>query len=227
MSVKPIIYKTEMVRAILDGRKTATRIVIKLPEGFPKHSRIIGPQSGSGLYTIFTDDPDWELQALKDNKLTFKPPYEPGDILYVRETYAYCSCSNCDGDSGIGICSRRDNREEPTGCYIYKADNNNLEWDDKKTYWNPSIHMPKEAARIWLKVTDVRVEQLQDMGRTDFLKEGLTLPHDEHTDLFLEMEFKHIWDSTIKKKDLPIYGREVNPWVFVIEFERIKKPDEN
>ena len=88
--------------------------------------------------------------------------------------------------------------------------------------WKPSIHMPKEAARIWLKVTDVRVERLQEMDKTDALKEGI----DPRLCLNLShalTKFKKIWDSTIKKSDLDIYGWDADPWVWVIEFERCEK----
>lgn len=76
--------------------------------------------------------------------------------------------------------------------------------------------MRKEAARIWLKVTDVRMERLRDITWEDGYREGLENP----------ARFNDLWDSTIKKKDLPLYGWDANPWVWVIEFERTVKPDE-
>lgn len=202
---KPILFNTEMVRAILDGRKTVTRRVIKgVTDKFFLGECIDGDRKDIGKVGFGAHECGGEITFVK-------PPYMPGDILYVRETWYRTDCFGLQNG------------------YIYKASVNDKQLNILgKTIglipkWQSSIHMPKEAARIFLKVTDVRVEQLQDMERTDFLKEGLTLPHDEHTDLFLEMEFKHIWDSTIKKKNLPIYGWEANPWVFVIEFERIEK----
>ena len=104
--------------------------------------------------------------------------------------------------------------------YGYKASIANSE--DANEPWKPSIHMPKEAARIWLKVTDVRVERLQEMDKTDALKEGI----DPRLCINLShalTKFKKIWDSTIKKSDLDIYGWKANPWVWVIEFERCEK----
>lgn len=141
-------------------------------------------------------------------------PYEKGDILYVRETWNVC---------GNG--------------YRYKAD-----WEKDGiadiTKWRPSIHMPKEAARIWLKVTDVRVERLQDMKPEDVRKEGMRLnitPSECKSQFdkigaihFYEearKKFSELWNSTIKKADLDRYGWDASPWVWVIEFERCEKPE--
>lgn len=90
--------------------------------------------------------------------------------------------------------------------------------------WVKSIPMPKKAARIWLKVTDVRVERLQDMDKMDAVKEGID------TRLCINLnhalaKFKKMWNSTIKKSDLSCYGWNANPWVWVIEFERCEKPE--
>ncbi len=87
--------------------------------------------------------------------------------------------------------------------------------------YHPSIHMPKEAARIWLKVIDVRVERLQDITDEQAAKEGC----DDYTSTALG--FFNIWDSTIKKADIGRYGWDANPWVWVIEFSRCERPDEN
>lgn len=136
-----------------------------------------------------------------------RPPYQAGDILYVRETW-----------------------RKYHGKYYYKADGcpdydnyitNKLPCAPK---WHPSIHMPKEAARIWLKVTDVRAERLQDMTAEDSLKEGvrLSLKGIFNGEMLLS-PFKEVWNCTIKKQDLNLYGWDANPWVWVIEFERIEK----
>lgn len=189
MSTKPILFNTEMVRAILDGKKSCTRRLVKpQPQGYFEVSE-------EPLYIYDTDG--------KQGKIT--PPYQPGDILYVRETW----------------------KKAPNGYYYYE------DWqkDDiaDVTKWKPSIHMPKEAARIWLKVTDVRVERLQDITGLSVQKEGIEVDpkkcagkFDFITELFLL--FQRLWDSTIKKSDLDHYGWDANPWVWVIEFERCKKP---
>ena len=169
--VLPILFNTDMVRAILDGRKTVTR-------------RLINPQpTGS-----------WQ-----DNiELMSRAPYQQGDILYVRETW----------------------KKAHNGYYYYE------DWqkDDivDVTKWKPSIHMPKEAARIWLKVKDVRVERLQEITVEDVQHEGISAL----TDGIFE-RFKNLWNSTIKKADIDLYGWDANPWVWVIEFERCEKPNES
>ena len=208
MAIKPILFNTEMVRAILDGRKTCTR-------------RIMKPQLTAHYGTHCT-----------------KPPYQQGDILYVRETWTeecgkyyyradYDSdyLDSCETLSGGYPASCR-NHPGCDGCMATST----------RIHWHPSIHMPKEAARIWLKVTDVRVELLQECGEgwcIDIEKEGIATPQDPilyiSDDAFhdaLRMEFQKIWDSTIKKSDIGRYGWDANPWVWVIEFERCEKPKE-
>ena len=187
----PILFNMKMVRAILDGRKSCTRRIIKpQPQGYFEVSE-------EPLYIYDTDG--------KQGKIT--PPYQPGDILYVRETW----------------------KQAPNGYYYYE------DWqkDDiaDVTKWKPSIHMPKEAARIWLKVTDVRVERLQEITRLSVQKEGIEVDPKECagkfdfiTELFLL--FQELWDSTIKKSDLDRYGWDANPYVWVVEFERCEKPKE-
>ena len=201
MATKPILFNTQMVRAILDGRKTCTRRIVK-PQ----------PTAHYGVQCI-------------------KPPYQPGDILYVRETWSL----RFDGEK-----------------YFYKADKNTsreekrlLDYNDVK--WRPSIHMPKEAARIWLKVTNVRVERLQEITEAQTEEEGflftppcLHRTGENYCDIdgpcgskikYCDMSAgelfgKVLWDSTIKKSDIDIYGWDVNPWIWVIEFERCEKPKE-
>lgn len=223
--MKPILFNAEMVKAILEERKTATRRVIKDAIGRKLLGMCVdGDKKDIGKIGFGTHESGVNI-------IYKKPPYQVGDVLYVRETWFYASCANCDGDIADGVCSKRESGEEPTGCYFYKADNNNFEWDDKKTHWKPSIHMPKEAARIFLKVTDVRVERLNDITEEQACDEGINVPIVQ--DMSGEMIFDHspiddfaiLWDSTIKKKDLHLYGWDANPYVWVIEFERCKKPE--
>ncbi len=104
-------------------------------------------------------------------------------------------------------------------------------WADNK--WHPSIHMPKEAVRLFLRVADVRVERLQDIdnagaraegcdGRCEGAEDGALSDWQKQYDFSVE-KFQSVWDSSIKKADLPIYGWAKNPWVWVIVFERIDK----
>lgn len=189
--VLPILFNMEMVRSILDCRKSCTRRIIKpQPQGYFEVSE-------EPLYIYDTDG--------KQGKIT--PPYQPGDILYVRETFIQAAAH----------------------IFWYKADDK--PWMSKDLLWKPSIHMPKEAARIWLKVTDVRVERLQDITGLSVQKEGIEVDPNECASKFdfiseLFLLFQRLWDSTIKKSNLNHYGWDANPYVWVIEFERCEKPKE-
>lgn len=190
--VLPILFNMEMVRAILDGRKSCTRRIIKpQPQGYFEVSE-------EPLYIYDTDG--------KQGKIT--PPYQPGDILYVRETWGYPIALNSDKQ------------------YVFRADEvAESGFKNDSHIWHPSIHMPKEAARIWLKVTNVRVERLQDIDGKGCVKEGIEEEPLKYVgDEFVKGMFHDLWDSTIKKSDLDRYGWDANPWVFVYEFERCKKP---
>lgn len=192
MAIKPILFNTEMVRAILDWRKACTRRVIK-------HN--VGAILNSPYHMEHPEVEDaWLIKKL------CRPPYKPGDILYVRETWC-----------GLPVNEAGHFRRHPI--YYYKADGD-LRPEGWRGAWRPSIHMPKEAARIWLKVTDVRVERLQDMTDDDAEAEGCF----DYTSTALG--FFDVWDSTIKKSDRDRYGWAANPWVWVIEFERCEKPEE-
>ena len=212
MATKPILFNTEMVRAILDGRKSCTRRLVKPePQGYFEVSE-------EPLYIYDTDG--------KQGKIT--PPYQPGDILYVRETFAWCPCWDCGMDTEQGACTDHiyHSEKKEYGCYMYRASCEDNEYPSADT-WHPSIHMPKEAARIWLKVTGVRMEQLQEISAEGALAEGadkyihINGGLDENAIL---TSFIGIWNSTIKKSDLDCYGWNANPYVFVIEFERCEKP---
>lgn len=209
---KPILFNTEMVRAILEGRKTVTRRVLKLPSYIE--------QNENGLYTLFADgDCCYENQSMEEIKDYIKPPFKAGDYLYVRETWHKYIKRVGKGES----CHLAE-------FYGYKASIANSE--DAHEPWKPSIHMPKEAARLFLKVNAVRVERLQDITISEMKKEGLI---DEceyctrgidcnvciHEDGIID-EWQELWNSTIKKSDVDKYGWEANPWVWVIEFERVE-----
>ena len=210
MAIKPILFNTEMVRAIMDGRKTCTRRVIKLPwEECPAckyvHNEYIYDKMAENVYCA-------RCGCLLEPER--RSPYQPGDILYVRETWMdYAGLTMYKAD-----------------CDIYRLDSLNFAGFG----WKPSIHMPKEAARIWLKVTNVRVERLQDITEDGAKAEGaidnrgfIHSPENEYDRIYTAREhFIEIWDRTIKKSDLNIYGWDANPWIWVIEFERCEKPKE-
>nr|DAH73084.1 MAG TPA: ASCH domain protein [Caudoviricetes sp.] len=218
MAIKPILFNTEMVRAILDGRKTCTRRIVKdgIPDGAMWRYKAFTPKGYITCRGVYADG---------YGEGFYKLPYEPGDILYVRETWTRFECWNCDGDEE-GNCVKEPHisvLEKQCGCYLYRA-TSEIGGDAR---WHPSIHMPKEAARIWLKVTDVRVERLQDIDGKGCLKEGIEEEPLKYVgDEFVKGMFHDLWDSTIKKSDLDRYGWEANPWVWAIEFERCEKPEE-
>ena len=194
MAIKSILFNTEMVRAILDGRKTCTRRIVK--DGIPDDTM--------WGYTAFTPKGYISCRGVYADGYGegfFKLPYQPEDILYVRETWGH----------PISLNSNKQ--------YVFRADKiAESGFKNDSHIWHPSIHMPKEAARIWLKVTDVRVERLQDMTDDDAEAEGCF----DYTSTALG--FPDVWDSTIKKSDVDRYGWDVNPWVWVIEFGRCEKP---
>ena len=211
VAIKPILFNkqisTEMVQAILDGRKTCTRRVIK-PQPDEKHTYTLGFVTDStekkevGCFGFAANEYGGSIQYVK-------PPYRyaPGDILYVRETW-------CD--------DRQFTHASTPGRYFYKAS------ESGNFKWKPSIHMSKEAARIWLKVTNVRVERLQEIAAESALAEGADKYIHTNGELDENMtitSFIGIWNSTIKKSDLDRYGWNANPWVWVIEFERCEKPE--
>ena len=195
MAIKPILFNTEMVRAILDGIKGSTRRIVK---GVIPNDAVWG-------YTAFTPKGYISCRGTFADgygEKFFKLPCEPGDILYVRETW----------------------KRAPNGYYYYE------DWqrDDIAdiTKWKPSIHMPKEAARIWLRVTDVRVERLQEITSEQISREGVEVeyPHVLNGEE-KRYAFSTLWNSTVKKSDINYYGWNANPWVWVIEFERCDKPE--
>lgn len=230
MAIKPILFNTEMVRAIMDGRKSCTRRMVK-PQPDEKHTYPLGFVTDStekkevGCFGFGINEYGGSIQYAK-------PQYQPGDILYVRETWERFECWDCEGDER-GNCPKELKKSvlyKTCGCYMYCA-TDEISGDAK---WHPSIHMPKEAARIWLKVTNVRVERLQDITEDGAEAEGVIdnrefihSPENECNHIYTAREhFIEIWDRTIKKSDLDIYGWDANPWVWVIEFERCEKPKE-
>lgn len=201
MAIKPILFNIEMVRAILGRRKSCTRRLVK-PRPDEKHTYPLGFVTDStekkdvGCFGFGIDEYGGSIQYAK-------PPYQPGDILYVRETWSELS-------SG----------------YEYKADGENIDHLGNMIKWKPSIRMPKEAARIFLKVTDVRVERLHDITSEQIGREGVEVeyPHVLNGEE-KRYAFSTLWNSTIKKSDLERYGWDANPYVWVISFERCEKPE--
>lgn len=209
MKQRPILFNTEMVQAILAGRKMQTR-------------REVHPD----IAVSISNNPD---------RILYRCPFgQTGDVLWVRETFAKCI-----GRDEITP-SEMENAYElsPDRFIVYKADSkeethpDHPEWGNKR--WKPSIHMPKDAARIWLRITDVRVERLHDISEADAIAEGVeriadygttgyklyTEPDAAYSDIDAKWSFESLWHS-INGAD----NWNANPWVWVLEFERIEKPN--
>lgn len=208
--MKPILFNTQMVRAILDGKKTATR---RLPR-----SVIVDKWCEYDEY-VSAVAPPGSVRLTEQQFYENHMPYKAGDILYVRETWA--AWSRADGIA-------------PT--LRYKADGECL----PGIKWRPSIHMPKEAARLFLKVTAVHVELLQDITNAGAIDEGMLGYEGWQSDEYKQAvakaaadqskpplgmspreRFAFLWETITK--DPAVYGWDANPWVYVIEFERIEK----
>lgn len=220
MAIKPILFNTEMVREILDGRKSCTRRICKDANEYTVPDMDFY-NADRRTYAVHNFADKEHMEQLSTAERTC--PICPGDILHVRETW----------HKGLER-------------YIYRADYSNTEkfyrgGKEIEMKWHPSIHMPKEAARIWLKVTDVRVERLQDITEDGAWQEGTDCwddacyadngwhPTFEDPDSGGNCDiiagFRKLWNSTIKKSDLDQYGWVANPYVWVISFERCEKPE--
>lgn len=229
MAIKPILFNTEMVRAILDGRKTCTRRICKDANEYTVPDMEFY-NADKRTYAVHNFADKEQVEQLSTAERTC--PICPGDILYVRETVW----------QKIGYYLDIDGDTKPSWYNEFKY----VASDEKpETGWNyswakrPSIHMPKEAARIWLKVTDVRVERLREITPKDSENEGVgnlfyeDIGYSEKnygTEVDPEYgiakeQFAWLWESTIKKSDIDRYGWGANPWVWVIEFERCEKPE--
>lgn len=209
MSIKPILFNTEMVRAILDGRKSCTRQICKDANEYavPDMDFYNADKRTYAVHNFANREHSEQLSTAERTC-----PICPGDILYVRETWGYPIALNSNEQ------------------YVFRADEvAESGFKNDSHIWHPSINMPKEAARIWLKVTNVRVERLQEISAESALAEGADKYIHTNGGLDENMtitSFIGIWNSTIKKSDLDRYGWDANPWVWVIEFERCEKPEE-
>ncbi|EOD6727757.1 hypothetical protein ACJ2NE_004875 [Salmonella enterica subsp. enterica serovar Newport] len=212
MKERGMIFNGEMVRAIIDGRKTQTRRPIKWKQ--TRFTEVAERDDGS-LWP-------WAEDCERGGDIWFTCPFgEVGDRIWVRETF---SCiGNEDGhpmDANSNLCSREDAQRIYRASAIQNPGNYGL-WTspdgfDFEGSWTPSIHMPRWASRITLEITDVRVERLNNISECDAKAEGgpteCTLIGDKYFP-----GFRSLWKS--------IYGEEswaANPWVWVIEFKSIE-----
>lgn len=234
---RPILFNTEMVLAILDGRKTQTRMIIRKKYDNTEFvmftnkygTRLVERQNDAPPPRKYTDENGvrhtvTHMVAIRE----LDPPCKKWDILWVRETwrsakgimYTYINGEVSESsDWHDGFEYRAGGYHFPDG---FKESNDYFHLSEIRSEgnWHPSIHMPREAARIFLRVKDVRTERLQDMNEEAAIAEGFADPP-AGMDSPLE-RFAALWDKTVKRDDLREYGYHANPWVWVIEFERIK-----
>jgi hypothetical protein len=202
---KPTLFSTPMVQAILDDRKRQTRRVIK-----PRYSDSVFEMHNGSLCETESSAPqislgDGTVQHKVRQFVPCKPRYQSGDILYVRETWTLMEPQNNEGSP----------------FYLYRADTPDCESSPWFSKWRPSIHMPKEAARIFLRVTSVRAERLRQISYGDCCDEGMFNVHElkSISDGSTATEhYRKLWDALNAKRG---YGWDTNPWVWVYGFERI------
>lgn len=208
MSERPILFSAPMVRAILGGRKTQTRRIVKpqppadcapirVGEFHPTVIDRWGDEApGASIFGAYDLDGEWGVRC----------PYgQPGDLLWVREAWA---------------------RDDEDGCVMYRADvgkgGDADDWERGRVEgapryrWRPSIHMPRWASRITLEIVAVRVERLNDISEADAEAEGAGIPLVGHDDDFCRWEFRALWESINDPGSWP-----ANSWVWVIEFKRL------
>lgn len=205
MNYKPILFNTTMVTAILSGKKTQTR-------------RIIKPQPDARPYPMPEQSCYPGCFGIEGLPMVIRSPYQIGDTLWVRETWGFQTRNG--------------------GCFFaYRADGvtHNMDIGTNGSYpttpikWHPSIHMPKRAARIFLRVTDVRAARVQDIDYEGCRAEGIWDDYTTYSEKYHEnlakaaypIAYSKLWNDTVKKSNLEKYGWAANPWVWVIEFERI------
>ena len=228
--VKPILFSTPMVKAILDGRKTQTRRVVK-PQPRSENSYFGGEVTHSTDKKLmgcvgFCRSP----LAVCDHDYA-RIRYHVGDVLWVRETWRSTDFEYHDGKWTASIQYKDGNKGprvswwhpidfgEPDNCIYFK------------TGWRPSIHLPREAARLFLRVTDVKVKRLHDISLKDIEQEGFYC-EPEYMNPFrmvhyayepgMRIHFAKFWDSLNAKRG---FSWKTNPWVWVISFEKTEKPE--
>ena len=216
MTYRSMLFNTPMVCAIEDGTKTQTRRLVQLPKN--KDWELLGVHPTPDLPGRL-----WQAEingTLTDVKKRFtlgvKAPCVPGDVLWVRETWMQVRHAKPKGNA-----IPSDWQEYG---FFYYAKDEVANSDGSPVVWRPSIHMPKEAARIFLHVDDVRAERLQRMSEDDAMHEGAT-PEPPFIVGPYVRGFISTWESTIPKGKILKCGWDANPWVWVISFTRMDRPE--
>lgn len=205
MKIHPILFSDEMVRAILDGRKT--RRVVALTD--------FGLSTTRGYDFEFRDRRHlWNSVSLT-RALSMCPYGHLGDELYVREAWglrAYCDTGDWNRDSIKGL-----SQDDVTEQWLvdYRA-----EWGSNQEvcFWRPGIHMPRWASRIRLRVTDVRIQKLDHISEDDAKAEGCSPSLNEHGASYVS-GFRVLWDRINAARG---FGWDENPWVWAISFDHVR-----
>ena len=209
MKEHPILFNAESVRAILDGRKTQTRRVIKPQPPSNAHfahgGDLVRFWIPGSWYVMETPSPTYDREI--------KVPYQPGDRLWVRETHHIDWYPDKIKDA-----------HGKAGAVHYRANTDVISqsWDGK---WRPSIHMPRWASRLTLEMVDVRVERVQDISLDDIGAEGvdpLAWGESRNDGFAYCRAWEKLWNSINAKRG---FGWDINPWVWVIEFREVKNGD--
>lgn len=204
---KPILFSTEMVQSILDGRKTQTRRVMK-PQPKVHESPPCNPNYNIGWLNFVWSN---EKRNTPDRVIKSSPYGRPGDELWVRETHRFHEL-----DCGLDIIQYKVGDSMPLPNEKEAADYIVGRFDT----WRPSIHMPRWASRIQLTVEDIRVERVQEITEQAAIDEGINAPFSYDMDP-PTLIFAYLWDEINADRG---YSWESNPWVWVIKFS-IKKTD--
>lgn len=224
---RPILFSGEMVRAILDGRKTMTRRVVK-----PQPVEVNTGNELRGWVWLGRRSPFDSVDSIHCNdfaeQIAARCPYgNAGDRLWVRESF---QIYHEDGAGGLSVICPTGARDRD-GVVKYMADSTETQADREAhgtLSWRPSIHMPRDASRLTLEITEVRVERIQDATREDAVAEGVEGwgYQDSYTGdcdgQHPEEVFRDLWNTLNEKRG---YGWDVNPWVWVIGFRRIEQND--
>ncbi|MFU4949084.1 hypothetical protein ACM7ZP_02180 [Pseudomonas aeruginosa] len=216
---RPILFNDQMVRAILEGRKTVTRRAVK----------------DTGFYAIDAAIHGNEVALREREALSTRCPFgQPGDRLWVRETHAQVFEVDIPDGRPAGPIGTAGSPGRPDWkCrYVYRSDGEmpNVQWhhvgDSQPVRWTPSIHMPRRASRILLSITAVRVERLQDISEEQALAEGVRgEPCDHARQACADIgcwgdtakgAFGFLWESLNGEGSWA-----ANPWVWVVEFKRV------
>lgn len=229
MAYKAILFNGDMVTATLEGSKSETRRPMK------NQNILGGTMTAAGLLAGIPEHPEVGGEVIK-------PPYDIGDILWVRETWqevyetefnhdapGYCVnikslIPNFDDipkiEAGISSDSKCAAMVPRMKYYVFKSSNIQYASSTHGLLWKPNIHMPKQAARLFLKVNDISIQRVQDITSEEIAREGVWIPGC----LLPTDEFAKLWDSTISEKKRDRLGWNANPWVWVVKFEKCEMP---